>query len=118
MTLNLSNAQVITWFQNRRAKLKRDLEEQKRDIETATLISLHNTLVAYSQMKATAMKVNEPIYGTTPTAPAAATTANGELIRTPDHIDVEEDNDDDDDDQEDGDDMEEEDDDTTEINPT
>lgn len=26
--------QVITWFQNRRAKLKRDMEELKKDVET------------------------------------------------------------------------------------
>ncbi|MEQ2212491.1 Transcription factor lbx1 [Xenoophorus captivus] len=33
--LCLTNAQVITWFQNRRAKLKRDLEEMKADVESA-----------------------------------------------------------------------------------
>ena len=31
--------QVITWFQNRRAKLKRDMEELKKDVETAKILS-------------------------------------------------------------------------------
>ena len=32
----LSCLQVITWFQNRRAKLKRDLDELKADVTAAT----------------------------------------------------------------------------------
>ena len=35
LSLRLSNSQVITWFQNRRAKLKRDLEELKADVSAA-----------------------------------------------------------------------------------
>jgi hypothetical protein len=33
--LSLSTAQVITWFQNRRAKQKRDIEELKNDVNAA-----------------------------------------------------------------------------------
>ena len=33
--LSLSTAQVITWFQNRRAKQKRDIEEMKNDVVAA-----------------------------------------------------------------------------------
>lgn len=36
--------QVITWFQNRRAKMKRDMEEKKKDIESVAFMASHNFL--------------------------------------------------------------------------
>ena len=35
--LGLANAQVVTWFQNRRAKLKRDVEEMRADLASLRL---------------------------------------------------------------------------------
>ncbi|XP_049809063.1 homeobox protein engrailed-1-like [Schistocerca nitens] len=43
--LGLSNAQVITWFQNRRAKLKRDMEELKKDVESTKILSAHKSFL-------------------------------------------------------------------------
>nr|CAD7586865.1 unnamed protein product [Timema genevievae] len=43
--LGLSNAQVITWFQNRRAKLKRDMEELKKDVETSKILTAHKSFL-------------------------------------------------------------------------
>ncbi|KAI5145731.1 Polycomb Group Ring Finger Protein 1 [Manis pentadactyla] len=37
--LGLANAQVITWFQNRRAKLKRDVEEMRADVASLRVLS-------------------------------------------------------------------------------
>lgn len=37
--------QVITWFQNRRAKLKRDMEELKKDVESVKQLSAHKSFL-------------------------------------------------------------------------
>ncbi|KAL3268057.1 hypothetical protein HHI36_007186 [Cryptolaemus montrouzieri] len=44
-SLGLTNAQVITWFQNRRAKLKRDMEELKKEVESASILSAHKSFL-------------------------------------------------------------------------
>lgn len=36
---------MITWFQNRRAKLKRDMEELKKDVETVKVLSVHKSFL-------------------------------------------------------------------------
>lgn len=51
--------QVITWFQNRRAKLKRDMEELKRDVECTKVISSNKTLLEASVNVAALLKVKE-----------------------------------------------------------
>ncbi|XP_004691617.1 PREDICTED: transcription factor LBX2 [Condylura cristata] len=37
--LGLANAQVVTWFQNRRAKLKREVEEMRADLASLHTVS-------------------------------------------------------------------------------
>lgn len=58
--LGLSNAQVITWFQNRRAKLKRDMEELKKDVETAKMLTAHKSFLENVQDLGILKKKNLP----------------------------------------------------------
>jgi len=37
--------QVITWFQNRRAKLKRDMEELKKDVESVKVLTANKSFL-------------------------------------------------------------------------
>lgn len=41
----LFHSQVITWFQNRRAKLKRDIEELKKDVESVKVLTAHKSFL-------------------------------------------------------------------------
>lgn len=36
---------MITWFQNRRAKLKRDMEELKKDVESVKALASHKNFL-------------------------------------------------------------------------
>lgn len=38
LRLGLSGAQIITWFQNRRARFRREVEELKSDIEASSIM--------------------------------------------------------------------------------
>lgn len=42
---HLYYSQVITWFQNRRAKLKRDLEELKKDVESVKILTTNKSFM-------------------------------------------------------------------------
>lgn len=47
--LSLSTAQVITWFQNRRAKQKRDIEEMKNDVTAAKTLKVSDNGIKMDQ---------------------------------------------------------------------
>ncbi|KAF4791441.1 ladybird homeobox 1 [Turdus rufiventris] len=72
--LGLTNAQVITWFQNRRAKLKRDLEEMKADVESAKKLGPNPAvdIVALAELEPSAEGRGKTRPGSPPPPPAAA----------------------------------------------
>ena len=45
------SSQVITWFQNRRAKLKRDMEELKKDIDHAKIVNVQKNYLDNIQVR-------------------------------------------------------------------
>lgn len=49
--LGLSGAQIITWFQNRRARFRRELEEMKSDIEASKVIPSDQVLHLYKKLE-------------------------------------------------------------------
>ncbi|PKK19211.1 ladybird homeobox 1 [Columba livia] len=72
--LGLTNAQVITWFQNRRAKLKRDLEEMKADVESAKKLGPNPAvdIVALAELEPSAEGRGKARSGSPPRPPSAA----------------------------------------------
>lgn len=53
--LTVFRFQVITWFQNRRAKLKRDMEELRKDVECTTQVLPHALVGSHQQHVAAAV---------------------------------------------------------------
>ncbi|XP_059677501.1 transcription factor LBX1 [Gavia stellata] len=72
--LGLTNAQVITWFQNRRAKLKRDLEEMKADVESAKKLGPNPAvdIVALAELEPSAEGRGKARSASPPPPPSAA----------------------------------------------
>lgn len=60
---NGDSLQVITWFQNRRAKLKRDMEELKKDVETVKVLTAHKSFL--ENVNDLGILKKKPIHGST-----------------------------------------------------
>nr|XP_033796033.1 transcription factor LBX1 [Geotrypetes seraphini] len=84
--LGLTNAQVITWFQNRRAKLKRDLEEMKADVESSKKLSespVRGAVSPVSELDQTSEGTRGKSRATSPNLPKHGLDAGSQLQLSP-----------------------------------
>ncbi|EDX12079.1 homeobox protein B-H1 [Drosophila simulans] len=80
-SLGLSNAQVITWFQNRRAKQKRDIEELKKDFDSVKVFSAHKSFL--ENVNDLSILKKKPMHESDMVGLAAAAAAAGMVVPVP-----------------------------------